>query len=56
MISDIPFSKGSSMDVKFQSYNIGHLGIVAVIFYDLKIAEVIDRALPKHGSRNLLIQ
>ncbi len=41
------------MDVEVQSYNIGHLGIVAGIFDDLKIAEVIDRALPKQGSRNL---
>jgi transposase len=41
------------MDVDVQSYNIGHLGIVAGIFDDLKIAEVIDRALPKQGSRNL---
>jgi transposase len=45
--------KGCSMDVDVQSYNIGHLGIVAGIFDDLKIAEVIDRALPKQGSRNL---
>ena len=41
------------MDVEVQSYNIGHLGIVAGIFDDLKIAEVIDRALPKQGSKNL---
>jgi len=41
------------MDVDVQSYNIGHLGIVAGIFDDLKIAEVIDRALPKQGSKNL---
>jgi transposase len=47
------FLKGCSMDVDVQSYNIGHLGIVAGIFDDLKIAEVIDRALPKQGSRNL---
>lgn len=49
----MPFLKGCSMDVDVQSYNIGHLGIVAGIFDDLKIAEVIDRALPKQGSRNL---
>jgi transposase len=41
------------MDLDVQSYNIGHLGIVAGIFDDLGIAEVIDRALPKQGSRNL---
>jgi transposase len=41
------------MDVDVQSYNIGHLGIVAGIFDDLKIAEVVDKALPKQGSRNL---
>ena len=41
------------MDAGIQSYNIGHLGIVAGIFDDLKIAEVIDRALPKQGSKNL---
>jgi len=41
------------MDVDVQSYNIGHLGIVAGIFDDLKIADVIDRALPKQGSKNL---
>ena len=41
------------MDVDVQSYLIGHLGIVAGIFDSLKIAEVIDRALPKKSSRNL---
>ncbi|MGB3943409.1 MAG: DUF4277 domain-containing protein [Methanothrix sp.] len=41
------------MDVDFQSYLIGHLGIVAGIFDSLRIAEVIDRALPKKSSRNL---
>jgi len=40
------------MDV--QSYLIGHLGIVAGIFDKLNIAEVIDRVLPKRGSRNIL--
>jgi len=39
------------MDV--QSYLIGHLGIVAGIFDALNIADVIDRVLPKRGSRNL---
>ncbi|MDF0593016.1 DUF4277 domain-containing protein, partial [Methanotrichaceae archaeon M04Ac] len=34
------------MDVDVQSYLIGHLGLVAGIFDSLKIAEVIDRALP----------
>jgi len=41
------------MDVDVQSYNIGHHGIVAGIFDELRIAEVIDRALPKQGSKNL---
>ena len=41
------------MDVDVQSYLIGHLGLVAGIFDSLKIAEVIDRALPKKSSRNL---
>ena len=30
------------MDLDVQSYNLGHLGIVAGIFDILKIAEVID--------------
>ncbi len=41
------------MDLDVQSYNIGHLGIVASIFDALKLDEVIDRVLPKQGSRNL---
>ncbi len=41
------------MDIDVQSYNIGHLGIVAGIFDTLKIAEVIDKALPKQGSKNI---
>jgi len=41
------------MDLDVQSYNLGHLGIVAGIFDALKIAEVIDRILPKQGSNNL---
>jgi transposase len=41
------------MDIDIQSYLIGHLGIVAGIFDALSIDEVIDRALPKQGSRNL---
>ena len=41
------------MDLDVQSYNIGHLGIVAGIFDVLKIGEVIDKVLPKQGSRNL---
>jgi transposase len=41
------------LDIEVQSYNIGHLGIVAGIFDALKIGEVIDKALPKQGSRNL---
>ena len=41
------------MDLDVQSYNLGHLGIVAGIFDALKIAEVIDRVLPKQGSNNL---
>ena len=40
-----------SMDI--QSYLIGHLGIVAGIFDALGIGAVIDRALPKQGSKNL---
>jgi len=47
------FLKECSMDFDVQSYNIGHLGIVAGIFDDLKIADVIARALPKQGSKNL---
>jgi hypothetical protein len=35
------------MDLDVQSYNIGHLGIVAGIFDVLKIGEVIDNVLPK---------
>ena len=42
------------MEMDVQSYLIGHLGIVAGIFDKLNIAEVIDRILPKRGSRNLL--
>lgn len=41
------------MDVDVQSYNIGHLGIVAGIFDALEIGAVLDRALPKQGSNNL---
>lgn len=41
------------MDLNVQSYNLGHLGIVAGIFDALKIAEVIDKILPKQGSNNL---
>jgi len=41
------------MDLDVQSYNLGHLGIVAGIFDALNIAEVIDRVLPKQGSNNL---
>ncbi len=41
------------MDLDVQSYNIDHLGIVAGIFDVLKIGEVIDKVLPKQGSRNL---
>ena len=37
------------MDLDVQSYNIGHLGIVAGIFDVLKIGEVIDKVLPKQG-------
>ncbi|MCK9441529.1 MAG: DUF4277 domain-containing protein [Methanothrix sp.] len=40
-----------SMDI--QSYLISHLGIVAGIFDALGIGAVIDRALPKQGSKNL---
>lgn len=47
------FFEGNSMDLDVQSYNIGHLGIVAGIFDVLKIGEVIDKVLPKQGSRNL---
>ena len=42
------------MGMDVQSYLIGHLGIVAGIFDKLNIADVIDRILPKRGSRNLL--
>ena len=42
------------MEMDVQSYLIGHLGIVAGIFDTLNIAGVIDRILPKRGSRNLL--
>jgi transposase len=49
----MPFLKGSSMDLDVQSYNLGHLGIVAGIFDALKLDEVIDSLLPKQGSRNL---
>ncbi len=49
----MPFLKGSSVDMDVQSYNIGHLGIVSGIFDALEIDDVIDRALPKQGSRNL---
>ena len=38
------------MDLDVQSYNLGHLGIVAGIFDALKIAEVIDRVLPNKGQ------
>ena len=41
------------MDLDVQSYNLGHLGIVAGIFDALRIAEVIDRVLPKQGSKNI---
>ena len=41
------------MDLDVQSYNLGHLGIVSGIFDALKLDEVIDRVLPKQGSRNL---
>jgi len=41
------------MDLDIQSYNLGHLGIVAGIFDALKIDEVIDKVLPKQGSKNL---
>jgi transposase len=41
------------MDIDIQSYLISHLGIVAGIFDSLGIEKVIDRALPKQGSRNL---
>jgi transposase len=41
------------MGIDIQSYLIGHLGIVAGIFDALGIDEVIDRALPKQGPRNL---
>ena len=41
------------MDLEVQSYNLGHLGIVAGIFDALKIDEVIDRVLPKQGLKNL---
>jgi len=41
------------MEMDVQSHLIGHLGIVAGIFDELNINEVIDRALPKRGSRNL---
>ncbi len=43
------------MDMDVQSYLIGHLGIVAGIFDALNIADVIDRVLPKRGSRNLVV-
>lgn len=49
----MPCLKGSSMGMNIQSYLIGHLGIVAGIFDALGIGEVIDRALPKQGSRNV---
>lgn len=49
----MPFLRGSSMDLDVQSYNLGHLGIVAGIFDALKLDEIIDRVLPKQGSRNL---
>lgn len=49
----MPWLKGSSISMDIQSYLIGHLGIVAGIFDALGIDEVIDRALPKQGSRNL---
>jgi hypothetical protein len=42
------------MEMDVQSHLLGHLGIVAGIFDKLNIAEVIDRILPKRGSRNLL--
>jgi hypothetical protein len=38
------------MDLDVQSYNLGHLGIVAGIFDALKLDEIIDRVLPKQGS------
>jgi transposase len=41
------------MDLDIQSYNLGHLGIVAGIFDSLKIDEVIDEVMPKQGSKNL---
>jgi transposase len=41
------------MTMDIQSYLIGHLGIVAGIFDELGIAEVIDRSLPKKGTTNL---
>lgn len=49
----MPWLKGSRISMDIQSYLIGHLGIVAGIFDALGIDEVIDRALPKQGSRNL---
>jgi hypothetical protein len=41
------------MEMIVQSYLIGHLGIVEGTFDALNIADVIDRVLPKIGSRNL---
>jgi len=41
------------MDLDVQSYNLGHLGIVSGIFDALRLDEVIDRVIPKQGSRNL---
>ncbi len=41
------------MDLDIQSYSLGHLGIVAGIFDALRIGEVIDRVMPKQGSKNL---
>ena len=39
------------MDLDVQSYNLGHLGIVAGIFDALKIAEVIDKSPAKTGLK-----
>ena len=39
------------MDLDVQSYNIGHLGIVAGIFDVLKIGEVIDKSSAETGFK-----
>ncbi len=37
------------MDLDIQSYSLGHLGIVAGIFDELKIGEMIDDVMLKQG-------